>query len=185
MHAGLLVWLIHLYDMLYTMRTNSVKDVQLPENYLHLEDTSPPFKPFFCDRVDHPNQFPVSHAYLWASYQNWPDVKFKLAKVSKDIGHEYTLFLICNLKSDFKINPDALMHCRRWRRITCMKHLHNIMSQTGSDCALKQGTTGEIQPCLHWVKMYSWIMDLLGKCQGGLESHRVLEAVLGINPNTK
>jgi hypothetical protein len=55
MHAGLPVWLIRLYDMLYTVRINSVKDVWLPEDYLCLEDTSPHFKPFFCDRVDHPN----------------------------------------------------------------------------------------------------------------------------------
>ena len=49
MHAGLPVWLIHPYDMLYTARIDSGKDVQLPEDYLHLEDTCPPFKSFFCD----------------------------------------------------------------------------------------------------------------------------------------
>ena len=76
MHAGLPVWLICPYDMLYTARIDSVKDVRLPEDYLRLEDTSPPFKPFFCDRVDHPNRFHVFHAYLRAffSYPNLFDV---------------------------------------------------------------------------------------------------------------
>jgi len=54
MRAGLPVWLIHPYDMLYTMRINSVKDVRLLEDHLCLEDTSPPFKVFFSDHVDHP-----------------------------------------------------------------------------------------------------------------------------------
>jgi hypothetical protein len=55
LRAGLPVWLIRLYDMLYTVRIYSVTNVWLPEDYLHLEDTSPPFKAFFSDRVDHPN----------------------------------------------------------------------------------------------------------------------------------
>jgi len=53
MHVGLPVWLICLYDMLYTTRINSMKDVRLLEDHLCLEDTSPPFKVFFSDCVDH------------------------------------------------------------------------------------------------------------------------------------
>ena len=74
--AGLPVWLIRPYDMLYTARINSVKDVRLPEDYLCLEDTSPPFKAFFSDRVDHPKRFHAFHTYLRAffSYPNPFDV---------------------------------------------------------------------------------------------------------------
>jgi hypothetical protein len=47
LHVGLPVWLIHPYDMLYTVRIDSITNVRLPEDYLRLEDTSPPFKAFF------------------------------------------------------------------------------------------------------------------------------------------
>ena len=55
MCAGLPVWLIHPHDMLYTARIDSVKDMQLPGDYLCLEDTSPSFKSFFSGQVDHSN----------------------------------------------------------------------------------------------------------------------------------